>query len=213
MRTGWVWAAVVWSACSAPRVQVDETTAEGHKAEAAKERKEAKAERAKFDPGAAVVREVGPSGPAGTEGAAGVLITVNPTSGHLAEAEAHARHAKEHEAAAAQLAKFEDAACQGVPQADRASCPMLFSDVRGTLPNGVHLYTGSTKLAPVLAAIRCHLAFARAHGYGEESLCPFAIKGVVANASEDRTGVDLTSTDAEAIKALHSLVSAPFHGL
>jgi hypothetical protein len=213
MRTGWLWATTLIVACSAPGVRIDENTEEGHKAEAAKERQEAVAEQAKYDPKAETVREVGPSGPAGTEGGAGVLITVNPTATHLAEAEAHRKHAKEHEAAAVALEKFQDQACTTVPVADRVSCPMLYSDVRTTLPNGVRLYTGSTRLPEVLASIRCQLAFARAHGYTDPSLCPFAQKGVVATPSEDRSGIDLTTPDADAVRALHSLVSQPLHGL
>ena len=213
MRTGWLWAATLVWACGSPEVRIDETTEEGHKAEAAKERREAVAEQAQFDPQAQTVREVGPSGPAGIEGGAGVLITVNPTAAHLAEAEAHRKHAKQHEAAAVALENFQNEACNGVPTADRVSCPMLYSDVRTTLPNGVRLYTGSKRLPEVLASIRCQLAFARAHGYTDPSLCPFAQKDVVAKPSADGSGIDLTTPDAEAVRALHSLVSQPLHGL
>ena len=194
-------------------MQVMETTEEGHEVEAAKERQEAKADKALYDPGAEQLTQIGPSGPAGVEGAAGILVTVNPTSAHLADAEAHARHAKQHEQAALQLEKFEDVACQGITAGERFACPTLMSDAMATLPNGVRLHTGPKRLPTVLAHMRCNLAFAHAHGYGEDALCPFAIKGVVANPAADQTGVELTSTDPQAVEALHHLVLTPFHGL
>jgi hypothetical protein len=182
-------------------------------AEAAKERAEAQKDQAKYDPQAERDHVVGPSGPAGTEGAAGVLITTNPTAYHLADAAAHARHAKEHEAAAAKLGKFEDAACAGISEGDRASCPTLLSDALTVLPNGIRLRTGPKRLPMVLSNMRCTLAFAHARGYSDEWLCPFALKGVTAEAAADQSGVDLTSKDPAAVAALHALVHLPFRGM
>lgn len=216
MRNGWLvfgWIAMALVSCGAPDVKVDETTEEGHKAEAATERKEARLDKAQYDPGAEQLREIGPSGPVGMEGAPGILVTVNPTASHLADAEAHTRHAKQHEQAAAQLQKFEDGACQGIAPSERMSCPTLLSDAMVTLTNGVRLHTGPKRLPKVLAYMRCHLSFAHAHGYHEEELCPFAIRNVVASPSADLTGVELTSTDPKAVEALHHLILVPFEGL
>ncbi len=209
----WGVAACAMCACSGPDVKLNETTEEGHKAEAAKERKEAAKEASLYNPEADRDRVIGPSGPAGTEGASGVLITVNPTAYHLADAEAHARHARQHERAAALLAKFEDAACKNIAPAERTTCPTLLSDALVSLPNGVRLHTGAKRLPTVLGNVRCLLAFTQAHGYDEEWLCPFAIKSVTAAAAPDQTGVDLTSSDPAAVKALQALIQLPFRGM
>ncbi len=204
---------VTLSACGPSAVQMGETTEAGHTAEAAKERAEAQKEQGKYDPQAERDHVVGPSGPAGTEGASGVLITLNPTAYHLADADAHARHAKEHEAAAAKLAKFEDVACADISEAERASCPTLLSDTITVLPNGIRLRTGAARLPTVLRNMQCTLAFAHARGYSDEWLCPFAIKGVTAAAAPDQSGVDLTSKDPAAVAALHALVQLPHRGM
>ena len=205
--------AVSLSACGGTSPQVEEATEEKHLAEASQERKEARIDKAQYDPNAERLTQIGSAGAAGTEGASGILVTVNPTASHLADAEAHARHARQHVEAAIKLEKFEDAACVGIPPSERLSCPTLLSDAMVTLVNGVRLHTGPKRLPQVLAFMRCHLAFDHAHGYTDESLCPFAIKGVVANPAADQTGVELTSTDPAAVRALHDLILVPFHGL
>lgn len=206
---------VVLAACGAPAVQLDETTVAGHEQQATTERAEANKDRAQFDPSAEHEQTSGLGGRAGSgsEGSGGVLMTINPTSYHLADGEAHARHAKEHEAAAAQLVKFENQACTTIPAGERASCPTLLSDNLSLLPDGVRLRTGAKRLSSVLANMRCSLAFARARGYGEEFLCPLAMKGVVANAAPDGLAVDLTATDPAALAALHALIQLPHHGM
>ena len=201
------------TACGAPAVKLDETTVVGHEQEAEKERAEARKDEAKFIPSAEHEQSLPMAGPAGADGGAGVLVTVNPTAHHLVDADAHARHAKEHEVAAAQLANFEDEACKNISEAERASCPTLLSDSLTTLSNGVRLRTGAKRLPTVLANIRCTLAFAHARGYHDEWLCPFAMKGVVANASPDGSGVDLTAKDPATIEALHALIQLPHRGM
>ncbi len=216
MRMQWlVLGAMAWTlgGCSGPDVKVGETTEEGHLAAAAKERKEARADEAQYEPNAERVTAVGFGGPVGADVAPGILVEVTPTTTHLSDAEQHVARAKKHEAAATLLAKFEDSACEGIPPADRLSCPTLMSDQLTSLPNGIRLQVGQKRVVAVLAYMRCHLAFARVHGYGEESLCAFAVKGVTANASEDRTAVELTSSDPQAVTTLHGLVLAPFKGL
>ena len=216
MRTNiWICGTVLGTltSCGAPAVQLDETTVVGHQQQATKERAEAKEDRAQFDPAAEHEQSSAMAGRAGAESVEGVLMTVNPTAHHLADAQAHARHAKEHESAAAKLATFEDDACKTISEGERASCPTLLSDSLTPLPNGIRLRTGAKRLPAVLANMRCTLAFAHARGYGEESLCPLAMKGVVANAAPDGTGVDLTATDHAAVEALHALIQQPHRGM
>lgn len=205
--------AVAVAACGAPDVKMSETSEQGHLAAAAKEKQEAKADFKQYDPYAERTTQVGGGGPAGAEGVSGILVTVNPTTGHLLDADAHAQHAKQHERAAIALEKFESVECKSVPPAERLSCPTVMSDSLVTLVNGVRMHVGPKRLPVVLAYMRCHLAFGQAHGYGDDALCPFAIKGVVANAAADQTGVELTSTDPAAVKALHDLILIPFKGL
>ena len=81
------------------------------------------------------------------------------------------------------------------------------------LANGICIHVGQKRAAGVLAYLRCHLAFARAHGYGGASLCAFAIPDVTAQATADYKGVELTSQNPQAVKILQSLVLAPFHGI
>ena len=39
-------------------------------------------------------------------------------------------------------------------------------------------FAAGTQVDAVLALMRCHLAFARAHGFGTASSCPLYVKGI-----------------------------------
>lgn len=202
----WVAAVALLTMCGSPEVKLDETTAEGHEQEAKAERKRAEQEHAAYDPNRSELREVpAPHVDAG----APVLVTVNPTAAHLSAAEAHRRHAHQHELASMKLQAFEDVACKPVAPASRASCPSLIATAVERLPNGIRLRCEPEQVDKVLAEMRCHLAFARARGFDSDYLCPFALKFVRADAAAERTGVDLTSDDPPTVKTLHALELRP----
>lgn len=73
------------------------------------------------------------------------------------------------------------------------------------LPAGIRLRCAPHRVEAVLAEVRCHLAFARAHGYNHPELCPFALPQVEANPAPDGAGVDLTSQLPATVKILHAL--------
>ncbi len=194
-------------------VQLDETSSQGHRAEAAKESDRAKAEQAQYKPEEDRLRSV-PTGGYGAFGGAGlVTLVVNPTDEHLQAAQAHRDHGQQHEKAAKKLEEFEDVACTGIPPAARDACPSLQTLSVEKLPGGVRLQTGTQRTDKVLALMRCHLAFARATGYTGTTLCPFSIKGVRAEPSPDHAGVDLLSEDVTAIANLHKLLQSPETGM
>ena len=199
--------------CAGPAVQVDETTEKGHLREAATERREARVDERLYNPKATVEREVGPAGPAALEGGGMVLVTHNPTSSHLADADAHKRHAAQHEHAAALLADYEAVECRQISVHERGTCPTLQMDALTTLPKGVRLQTGPLRLAHVLADIRCQLAFAQVHGTEAGELCPLSIPGVTARAAADEAGIELVSDDPKAVAALHALVVGVGRGM
>lgn len=202
----WAMVLALVATCAAPEVKLDETTVQGHEQEARTERKLAAQEHAAYDPSRAELREV----PAPRfDGVAPLLVTVNPTAAHLSAAEAHRRHAHQHELAAIKLQAFEDVACKPVEPSSRSSCPSLIATAVERLPNGIRLRCEPEQVAKVLAEMRCHLAFARARGYDSDYLCPFALKFVRADAAAERTGVDLTSDDPPTVKTLHALELRP----
>lgn len=203
----------VVDACSGGDVKLDENSASGHKAEAVQERALAKSEAAQYDPAAEKVKQVQVGGAPKMDDNAPLLLTVNPTEDHLVAAEAHKRHAEQHENAAKKLVAFEDAACKKVPTEDKQTCPTLLHDTMQPLANGLRMHTGSARMPKMLATMQCHLAFARAHGYADDALCPFAIKGVTADLSPDHMSIDLTSKDPAAIAALHQLIELPARGI
>lgn len=203
---------VLLVACSGSEVKPDETTVAGHQAQAERERRLAARERRAYDPQREEVREVRPVNRPGTDMPTGELITVNPTDVHLRAAEARRRHAEAHEQAAKALAAFEDQACQDVPADHRVGCPTLLATSVQPLATGIRLLCGPKRLDAVLAQMRCHLAFARARGFGQRELCPFALPHVHAEPAVDHSGVDLLSDDPPTVRLLQTLDLGRIHG-
>ena len=204
---------LVLPACSSPGVQVQAATEDDHTMRAAPERQAAAVDRDKYEMQAAHLTQEGWDGPVGPDGPRGALVLINANAPHLLDAQAHERAALAHEQAAGELAKFEEAACQGISPAERQSCPTLLSDAVSPLENGICIHVGPRRAAGVLAYLRCHLAFARVHGYGEATLCAFAVADVTAQATADFKGVELTSANPQSVRTLQSLVLAPFRGM
>jgi hypothetical protein len=184
----------VCGCASAPRpVQPDDMSATRHHQEAEHEYAVAAQELAQYDPRAAgLVVEAENEFPAYYP-----MAIFNPTEHHLRAAEAHVRHAKEHEAAATALIQFEDEACTGIAPEVRAACPLLvdvtdIADVRG----GARVrFTPETPVPLVERRMRCHLAYARAHGWDEAADCPLYVRGVHVERTPDGAGIDLVSDD------------------
>lgn len=80
-----------------------------------------------------------------------------------ADSAAELAHAREHRQRAEALRAFEDEACHGLDDAERASCPLLLHlDSAVSVEDGVELvFERDTDLGPVYRELRCHLAFAR----------------------------------------------------
>jgi hypothetical protein len=189
-----VLALVILACASAPRpVRPDDMSAQRHRQEAEHEYAVAAQEMSQYDP-----RANGLILPTENEYPNYYPIAIfNPTEKHLTAAEAHARHAREHEAAAAALERFEDEECKGIAPEVRASCPLLL-DVTdlADVPGGARVrFTPETPVGVVAGRMRCHLAYARAHGFEDAADCPLYVRGVSVERSPDGAGIDLVSDD------------------
>jgi hypothetical protein len=193
---------VLAPACAAPTVRPDDMSAARHRQEASRERLAAEADYQRFRPTA----RAGLSGPlAGSIDTPGLhpleLFPFNPTERALGDAERHLRHAREHEAAAAELERFEADACADFGPHTRAACPVLGPAVRvEDRADGVRFHFGDEGTAQAMAALmRCHLAFARARGFERAGDCPLYQRGVaIAVAGGD--AVDVRSSDPEVVR-------------
>ena len=109
-----------------------------------------------------------------------VVSEYNPTSTHLTAADRELRRAAEHSKQASKLEAFEDAACQALPKEQRASCPLLASQVKLVQNDrkGVRLTIKETSdAAQIEKRLQCHLAYARSIGF-DQPTCPLFVKGM-----------------------------------
>jgi hypothetical protein len=188
----------------APAVKPDDMGAAAHRQEAAKERAEAGEHARKYDPAAA--RPM-PASSVGSDAQAHYLFPTtvyNPTEIHLAEADRHRAHARQHEKAAQALEAFEEVECKSFPPSTRAACPLLapvtaVDDIDGGVR--VTMLRG-TRVDAVVAHMRCHYAYARARGFAERVSCPIYMPGVDIRASRDGSAVEITTADAKAVGEL-----------
>jgi hypothetical protein len=193
-------AALLFGGC-ARNVRPDDLSAAQHRAEAEKERAAAEQHLGAYDPKARSILHTTHGGAEGVVVASETSVSYNPTEWQLSEAQRHSRHAKEHEAAAAQLEGFEASECSGFAPSVRAACPVLGPvEQLETLPDGVRFHlAASVDANTALAHMRCHLAYARARGYPET--CPLYLKGI-----EIRSGgphaVDIVSRDGKVVRAI-----------
>lgn len=90
------------------------------------------------------------------------------------------RHAQEHRRAAAELEAFTDAACDGVGASARKTSPLHRRVARvTTIDKGVRLLLKPNVDADeLLAAARCHQAFARERGYEGGHVCPLYVPDI-----------------------------------
>jgi hypothetical protein len=191
-------AAVMFASCAdtGPTVKPDEMSAARHREEAAREATLARREGELYRPEAAR-----PS-PFGDPLAKDYLYTVplyNPTEGHVAEAEKHRQHARQHEASASYLERFEEVECRHFPPASRAACPLLGPVVRiDDIEGGVRVtFKEGTRVDAVIAHMRCHYAFARARAFGEAAGCPLYLRGIEIRDALDPMAVEIVSGDTK----------------
>ena len=190
---------------SEPSARTRELSAAEHRQEASRERMLAEEDYARYQP-----RATGPlpGGVGGYPDAPRVypvdIFPYNPTERALSQAEAHLRHAREHEAAAAALERFEDAECKSFSPKMRAACPLLGPvEAVEDLTDGVRLtLAAGVPLEPVLAEMRCHLAFARARNFEGVPDCPLYLRGVEIAASPDGKSIEVRSKSPAVARAI-----------
>jgi hypothetical protein len=128
----------------------------------------------------------------------------NPTAQHLEAAAANHRKAEEHLQAAAQLEKFENAACRGLTWPQREACPLFIGQVEriDESSSGITLhFRGDIDPKTIFAQMQCHLAFAKARGFDQPS-CPLYVNGVSISMSGDKAVV-FTGSTPQAVRTLH----------
>jgi hypothetical protein len=109
-----------------------------------------------------------------------------------------AKHLDEHERSATDLARFEDVACGDIPASSRAACPMLGPAIDVLdVPGGVSVrFVTQARVDGVLASMKCHMAYARAHEFLNSADCPLYLPGVEIRRAADPRAIEIISPDA-----------------
>jgi hypothetical protein len=196
-------------ASSPNRVDPEEMSAQAHRDEAQKEQAEANADQASFNPAAA---QPSPFRDRGGEGdsLSGIPI-YNPTEGHLRESDWHRQHARAHQIAAEKLERFEASACDGIPAKERAACPLLIRVTQiEDIDGGVRVtFKGGTDLTPILKNMQCQHAYARTHGFADDSdACPLYMGGLDIRQANNQTAIELTANLPKTIEAVRKNIRA-----
>jgi hypothetical protein len=154
-------------------------SASEHRARAERERQLARESADRYDPGASRASPLVPAS-AGGSGSPFPASVYNPTEGHLREADKHRAHAREHDAAAKALERFEAAECGALPEGTRAACPLIGPVARiDDIARGVRVtFAPGTRVDSVVAHMRCHYAYARARAFDERVSCPLYMPGI-----------------------------------
>jgi len=198
-------------ACCAGTVNVDETSAENHRREAQKERALAREHLLAYDPERVGSESIVTPGEAGVPFLFPVYI-YNPTSWHLFVAEEHREHARQHEAAARELERFEESECKDFPPESRVACPLIGGVVEVVeVPGGVRLrFVAGVPLDAIVAHMRWHYAYARAHGFEDSASCPLYVRGLRIELVDDSAigAIELGGTDRRTIREIRKRVRA-----
>jgi hypothetical protein len=124
-----------------------------------------------------------------------------PQSGNLVQspledAQLLEQRARQHEQAAADLTRSEDAQCTAVPAAERSTCPFLGSITQVTdIEGGARIEPKDpARVASLLPRMLCHLAYARAHGFSSAPECALYIRGVDFHATPDGRAIDIVAS-------------------
>jgi hypothetical protein len=199
MKTSCIVMMLALAGCAHERVKPDDMSASAHREQALHEQAKADGEYAKYDPAARQRILITGRGPQGTWAS-----SFNPTDEHRDNAARIEQHAQEHLAAAAELESFADQACRPFAPRVRAACPALgpiafVENIRG----GVRMHLQrDMPLDAVIAHMRCHLAYAREHGYLQVPDCPLYLRGVEIRPAADGSGVELIARDRDTIDEL-----------
>ena len=131
----------------------------------------------------------------------------NTKDQHLARARSLAEHARQHEAAAATLEKFEESECKQFPASTRAACPLLGPVTRITdVAGGVRVQlAGGARADAVLAHMRCHLAFAQARGFDTAASCPLYMRGIEIRGGMEPRTIEVLSSDPKVARKIQQL--------
>jgi hypothetical protein len=185
----------------------EDMSAEAHRAEAGHERDLARDQMSHYDPTQTSADP--PFIDNGLRPAPFLLFPMNrynPTERRLAAADAHLRHAEQHERAAAALERFEDAQCGALPADTRAACPLLLEVVQiVNVPGGVRIvFTREVPLDAIVARMQCHLAYARTRGYDTADDCPLYVRGVRIERIPGLPAIDILARDPATIEQIRS---------
>jgi hypothetical protein len=191
---GIVWATTLISCARGGQVKPDEMSASAHHDEARRESLAAQNEVGHYRSTGAQPR------PFSDTSGGDYLYSVpvyNPTDAHMAAAEAHRDHARQHERAARYLERYEEYECRDFPPASRAACPLIgpvvhVDDIAGGVR--VKLQDGA-RVDAIVAHMRCHYAFARARAFAETASCPLYLRGIEIRRGMDPTSVEITTPD------------------
>jgi hypothetical protein len=202
----WALALVFGVACGATQsgVKPDDMSAAAHRESAEHERKLAQESADRYDPAAARTTALAP--PQATDsGTMFPTAVYNPTEGYLREADKHRAHARQHEAAAKTLERFEAAECGALPEGTRAACPLLGPVTKiDDVPRGVRVsFVEGTRVDAVVAHMRCHYAYARSHGFDARVTCPLYMPGIQIRRAGDLS-VELRASDARRVDELRT---------
>jgi hypothetical protein len=205
-KTSWALGLLLGAACAArePNVTPTDMSAAEHRAEAKHQKELAQEDASQFRPSDGRVVALTPPGDA----AGGVTFPIevyNPTEGYLQKADEHRAHAKEHERAAAALEKFEQGECRAFPHQTRAACPLLGPVTKiEDVDRGVRVTLApGTRVDAVVAHMRCHYAYAKAHGFDARVSCPLYMPGIVIEQAGP-AAVDIKIRDKSQIDELRS---------
>lgn len=171
----------------------DDMTAEQHQAAAQKEESKAQREAATAYTNAPGANPMN----AGIEPELYLYPQAGVPQDHLADARRLQEHAREHEQAAAELQRYEEAECKGLAPSQRSTCPLMRSiaDVRD-IDGGVRIrFVDEGHASTALPRMRCHYAYARAHGFSNSPDCALYIRGVDFRQSPDARAIDVVSSD------------------
>jgi hypothetical protein len=185
--------------CAEPAPKPDDMSAAAHRAEADRERAAARAQLAEYRPGAVELAPLLSTQPDRQPWYLYPQATYNPTAHHVDAASSRFAHARAHEAAAAELERFEEEECRGFPPTTRAACPLLLHvEDLVDVPGGVRLrFASEVNVGAVVAHMRCHLAYARTRGF-EVPTCPLYVKGTRVERVLDSRVVDVLGSDRAA---------------
>jgi hypothetical protein len=181
-KTTWAIGLLLGAACAArePNVKPTDMSAADHRAEAQHQQQLAQEDADHYRPGAARVVALPPVGGADSAAIEFPISVYNPTDGYLRQADEHRAHAREHEKAAAALEKFEEGECRAFPERTRAACPLLGPVTKiDDVAHGVRVtFVPGTRVDAVAAHMRCHYAYAKAHGFDARVSCPLYMPGL-----------------------------------